>query len=269
MLKSKTELIFVKLGGSLITDKTKPKTPNIPIIVDLVRQIKEVLEINPNLKIILGNGSGSFGHFEAVNFNIKNGIDSEEKKYGFCIVNDTASQINKIVVKEFLNQHINVVSISPSSMSYASSGKLKKIFIDPIVNFLSLGLIPIIYGDIVYDIKKGSKIFSVESTFSNIIDNLPKKYKVIQIIHIGVVEGVYSKEKIISKITPDEIKDLPKIFNKTEGYDVTGGMYHKVTTSLKYAKKGINSYIIGGKIKDNLKNLLLNKNYIGTLISNK
>ena len=58
-------LQFLKLGGSLITEKDLPRTPLLEVIERLVGEIASVLSGKVNLKLLLGHGSGSFGHVPA------------------------------------------------------------------------------------------------------------------------------------------------------------------------------------------------------------
>jgi isopentenyl phosphate kinase len=53
-------LHIVKIGGSIITDKTKPLTFKKAVVKRLAREIKE-----SNEEIILVHGAGSFGHIFA------------------------------------------------------------------------------------------------------------------------------------------------------------------------------------------------------------
>lgn len=268
MLEKNKKIIFVKLGGSLITDKEKPLTAKYDVIEKIAIQIKKIIDKFPDIQIILGNGSGSFGHFEANKYQIKDGIKNEGQKYGFCVVSNVANKINRIIIDELLKQKINAVSVSPSTMSYASDGKLKKIFIDPIFNYLKLNIIPVVYGDIVYDEKLGCKIFSTEITFANIIKKfIQKKIKIDSVINMVTVGGVMDKDKnIIPKITKQNFKNYKNIFTETLGFDVTGGMRHKVEYSLKLSEHKITSYIIDGNINNNLFNVVNGREFVGTKI---
>jgi isopentenyl phosphate kinase len=268
LLSKNKKIIFIKLGGSLITDKEKPLTAKIPTIEKIAIQVKKIIEKNPNIQIILGNGSGSFGHFEANKYQIKDGIKNEEQKFGFCVVSNVANKINRIIIDELLKQKINAVSVSPATMSYATNGKLKIIFIDPVLNYLKLNIIPVVYGDIVYDDKLGCKIFSTEITFANIIEEfLKRKIKIDSVINMVTVGGVMDKGKnIIPKISQKNYNNFADIFSETSGFDVTGGMRHKVEYSLKLTKNKIKSYIIDGNIENNLERVIDGENFFGTLI---
>jgi len=266
----KKRIILIKLGGSLITDKNKPFTPKISVIDDLSRQIKEALDEDKNLQLIVGNGGGSFPHYPALKYNMNEGIKKEEQKFGFCLVQDAASSLNRIVVNSLLKQKLNAVSLNPSSMIVTKKGKIKKFFSYPLFLMINLGLIPVTYGDIVLDEEKGSFIISTEMVLNFIALFLKKKgFHIDKIIHNGLTSGVLNeKGDTIEEINFKNFSQVKKNFYQTLGFDVTGGMLHKVKESLYLSKYGIKSFIINGTVEKNLlKNALLGKKVKGTLIT--
>ncbi|NLE93206.1 MAG: uridylate kinase, partial [Chloroflexi bacterium] len=67
-------LTFLKLGGSLITDKDQPETALTDQIDDLLAQIAAWRQVNPDRRLLLGHGSGSFGHHTAAKFGTREGV---------------------------------------------------------------------------------------------------------------------------------------------------------------------------------------------------
>lgn len=263
------KIILIKLGGSLITDKEKPFTAKMEIIKDLARQIKEALDENKDIQLIIGNGGGSFPHYPAVRYNMSQGIKTENQKKGFCLVQDAASQLNRIIIKELLKAGVQAVSMNPSSMIISHGGKIKDFFIEPIIRSLKLTLVPVVYGDIVIDEVFGSKIYSTEQLLGEISQRLIKlNFKIEKIIHNGLTIGVLDENnKNIPKIDKDTFAKIEKNFTLAKGFDVTGGMLHKVKESLDLAQKGIKSLIINGTSrKDLLKRAILGETVIGTVI---
>lgn len=245
---------LLKLGGSLITDKSKPYTEKTEIINVLVRQIHEALKENDSLRLIIGNGAGSYAHYPAKLYDVSNGIVRESQKMGFCMVQDGAARLNRIIVSALLQTGVRAVSISPSSLCITNNGKIKKFFLEPILGLLSLNIVPVLYGDIVFDEVKGCAIISTEVLLSHIARLFIKQKRTIKaIIHNGVTKGVLDLSgNVIPVITQKNIKRLQKVFTSVKGYDVTGGMVHKVRESLKLTKYGIESRIINGISEENL-----------------
>ena len=48
--------LFIKLGGSLITDKRATETARTAVICRLAREIAQVRQQNPGLDLVLGHG---------------------------------------------------------------------------------------------------------------------------------------------------------------------------------------------------------------------
>lgn len=62
-------ITLIKLGGSLITDKNSERSFNAEVVNQIAQTIQKAKQSTPTLKIIIGHGSGSFGHFEAKRHN--------------------------------------------------------------------------------------------------------------------------------------------------------------------------------------------------------
>ena len=59
-----SDLIFLKLGGSLLTDKTGTEALRADTLQRLAAEIAAARAADPQLRLVLGHGSGSFGHVE-------------------------------------------------------------------------------------------------------------------------------------------------------------------------------------------------------------
>ncbi|PIU28833.1 hypothetical protein COT08_00220 [Candidatus Woesebacteria bacterium CG07_land_8_20_14_0_80_44_9] len=264
------KLILIKLGGSVITDKAKPFTARPLVIKRLALEIKKAKNLLKNTSLIIGHGSGSFGHTLASKYQTQMGLINKNSTKGLCQVSNIAVEINRIVLKEFLGVGINVFSFSPVSYIYSSSDKLEDVFLEPIKKALELGLIPLVYGDVIFDAKKGFCIYSGEKTLDVLAVKLSKYYKIDKIIMVGDTDGVYDAAgKTIRKISPRNFPQVKKILGGSKSIDVTGGMLHKVEESLKLARKyRISTLIVNGGKKGNLfKSILLGKEVKSTEVA--
>ena len=261
-------LILVKLGGSLITDKTRPFTPRLDIINRLAREIHEARE-KEKIKLIIGHGGGSFPHKPAKDYRTNEGIINKESYKGISLVQDAASQLNKIIVKSFIEADENAISVQPSAGLISEDGRIREWYLEPIKEMLKHDLLPVPYGDVALDVKKGCCIISTEE----VLNHLAKKLGSKRIILVGIVDGVFTSDpqknpnaKLIPEINSKNYEQIKKYLGGSAGIDVTGGMLHKVEEMLELAKFGIESEIINGEKEGYLKRALSGERGLGTVI---
>ena len=259
-------LFLVKLGGSLITDKSKPFTEKKGVIRRLAKEIKTGMEKTGNL-VIVGHVGGSYPHVPAKKYRTAEGMINSDSQKGMAEVQDAASRLNRIVVEEFIKVGLNAVSVSPSSFSIGRKGKVYKAFLTPIKEMLKWGLVPVVYGDVVIDVVKGCAIFSTEKTLNNLALKLGGFFKVRKIVHCGTTDGVYDREgKTVLKLERKSFEKMRGEIGISAGIDVTGGMLHKVEESLAVAKRGVSCTIINGNRVGELVGTLQGKSHRGTEI---
>jgi len=259
------KLTIIKLGGSIITDKSKPLTARRNAIRRLGR---EIVSSEYKSRLIITHGSGSFGHSVAKTYKTAEGIINKRSIKGMVLTSDVALEINRIVMKELIRIGMSVKSFVPGSFLVAENKWLKRGFIEPIKQSLLRGITPVVFGDVVMDLERGFCIFSTEKVIEFLVVSLNKNYKLESIIYCTDTDGVYDERgKTIAKITPKNFKRVKKQIGESGSADVTGGMIHKVEESLKLAKKfGLNVRIINGNKKGNLKSVLGGRNTQQTVI---
>lgn len=259
-------LILIKLGGSLITDKSKPFTEDLVIIRQLAGEIHRAKRLSGKL-LIVGHGGGSYPHVPAAKYKIAEGVVSKESYKGIAVVQDAAARLNRIVTKELIDAGENAVSLSPSSFMIAEKGEIKKAFLEPLLKLLEFKMLPVVYGDVVLDLRKGCYILSTEKILNYLAQKLTKSYKIEKVVHCGKTDGVYDeKGKVIRLINKNGFNKLKKEIGESGGIDVTGGMFHKVEEALKLARKRVSSEIINGSKPGVLKKAILGKKILGTKI---
>lgn len=261
-------IIFVKLGGSLITDKKKEFTVYPSAIKKMVSEIKKCREKGKVL--LVAHGSGSFGHMVAEKYQTIDGYKDRQSLLGAALTEKAAVEINRIVRHEFLIQKIPAVSLSPLSIFSNCLGKPQEIFLDSLEQLFESGFLPLIYGDVVLDKKTGFTIFSADKILKYLALALKKKnWQVKKIIHCGITNGVYDKNRqTIPVISRENFLQIKASLQGSAGVDVTGGMIHKVQESLELAEKGIPTLIINGNIQGNLSEAILDNSVKGTKITN-
>ena len=254
------ELTIIKLGGSVITNKNRPYVARKKVIQRLAREIQKA-----HMSVLIVHGSGSFGHTSASKYG---GIHGYTNKWGIAKVARDAMAINAIVRDVFLDEQLPVISLSPMSMIISKEGVLYDSFFYPIKHVLNQNLIPLLYGDGIWDEEWNSTIFSGERVITELIPFLLSQHFVIKkVIEVGNTNGVYDLTgKTIPVITENtliyQLESIKGSFSK----DVTGGMQHKVQEALKQSKIGVQTQIINGEIPGELLCCLQGKLTKGTTI---
>jgi isopentenyl phosphate kinase len=245
------ELVFLKLGGSLITDKTQPYTPRLDVIEDVALQISTAIQNHPNLRLVIGHGSGSFGHVAASEYHTRDGFlprpsplihrerDSTEENYwkGFAEVWYQASALNRFVMKALRKTNVPAVALPPSANVIASDGQVSLWEMTSIRMALAAGLTPVIYGDVTFDEVRGGTILSTEDLFSYLTRALNPERILLAGLESAVWEDFPARTRKLETITPQTFSEISEGVGKADGADVTGGMEAKVTQMLELVRQ--------------------------------
>jgi isopentenyl phosphate kinase len=259
-------LTLVKLGGSLITDKRVEKSFRRDVVLRLAQELAVAYTADPDMRLIIGHGSGSFGHFAASRANTIHGVHTIDEWKAFAHVSNVAAELNYLVCEVFESAGLPVWRIQPSASMRAESGNVVSLSIDPILTALSHGIIPVVYGDVSLDSSVGGTIISTEKLFFYLTSIL----QIDRIFLLGEVDGVYDQlGKVIQSITNQNYSFYFGSVGGSKGVDVTGGMETKVEDMLAVvdANSSVQIRIFSGLEEDLLTNALLGKAYPGTLIS--
>lgn len=259
---------LIKLGGSIITNKEIPMELRKDVLKRLVREIKQARTKKTDELIVVGHGQGSFAHVPAVKYQTMNGFISEDSRLGMAIVQDSAAQLNRLVVHEFLAAGIPAVTLAPANSLITRHRQPDAFFTEVFEEYIKQGLFPVTHGDVIVDRGQGCTIWSTEEVLAFFAAEFVKRgWNVSQIIHVVEVDGFYDADKhVVPEITAQNWPTLQSALSDTKGFDVTGGMGLKITESLKLAKLGIKSRIVSGLKKDNVYNALVGQEWVGTTI---
>jgi isopentenyl phosphate kinase len=268
-----SELVFCKLGGSIITDKQRASTPRPETIERLAAEIGAALDSRPELRILLGHGSGSFGHVLAKKYHVAQGISDTESWWGYAETAAVAGQLNRIVTDTLIRAGVPVVSIQPSASARCQDGMLVSLDEQPVREALRRGLVPLIYGDVAFDAGQGCTIVSTENEFAY----LAARLRPARIVLVGEVDGVYDGDPLVDPstrriphITPETFAQMAHQLKGSHGTDVTGGMSSKVRQMVDLVAHGYTHcvHLISGKQAGALTHVLLDPDTVaGTVIS--
>lgn len=270
------ELILLKLGGSLITDKDKEYTPRLDKLKELSLEIKTALDSAPGLSLILGHGSGSFGHVAAKKHGTRNGIpaagdgDRSDQDYwmGFAEVRFQAAELNRYVVQSLLQAGIPALPFPPSASMISNQRKVIHHNVETIRRALSAGLLPVVQGDVAFDDSLGGTILSTEDVFAFLVDEFSASRILLAGLEAGVWEDFPARTRLVKQIRLADYEAMRSGIQGSASTDVTGGMKAKVEEMLSLIQKhkGLTAQIFAAEEPGMIARALKGEN-VGTLLT--
>lgn len=240
-------IVLVKLGGSLITEKSREETVRPEVLSRLAGEIARAAAKIPD-KIIVGHGSGSFGHVAASRSGIAGGLRAADQLPGVSLTQDRAAALHRHVIAALLEAGACPFSIAPSSAVTAAAGKPAVLSDEPLLLALERGLLPVLYGDVVMDRDWGVSIASTEKLFDLLVRSLlAHEFAVRRVLWLGETDGLWDAERrTIPRVSAGSFAEAVQAIGTPSGTDVTGGMLHRLESALGLARLGVPSLLANG-----------------------
>lgn len=240
--------VVLKIGGSVLTDKNQSSTARPEHIERLAAEIKAGL----GSRLVLIHGVGSFGHHQAREFGMRNGLNSTSIR-GIWPTHSAAKTLNSMILDALYRQGVYAAPVHPLGMCVLKDGRVDSLCLDVIDEFLAHGIVPVLHGDLAADRTRGIDVISGDQ----IVVAIARALKAEK-VGIGTnVDGVYAKDfKIIESISPSNIDTVKEALSGSGGVDVTGGMAGKITELLDLASSGIPSLVFNAEKPGNVAKFL-------------
>jgi isopentenyl phosphate kinase len=237
------------------------------VIQRLAQEIAAYNRENPDQRVLIGHGSGSFGHVPAEKYGTRQGVYTPQGWLGYIEVWREAWQLHQLVMEALEVAGLPSLSFPPSACVVAAGGAVEKWDLEPLQSALEARFFPVVYGDVVFDRKRGGTILSTEELF----DYLALHFNPGRILLAGIEPGVWRDypmhTEIVSEITPEMFPEAALRLGGSSATDVTGGMASKVQQSLDLVRRvpGLELIIFSGA-EPGLVQKALEGKQIGTLI---
>jgi isopentenyl phosphate kinase len=249
---------ILKIGGSVLTDKNKASAARPEVIVRIAREISD----SPGEGLILIHGAGSFGHHQAKEYRLTEGLNDWSIK-GILPTHNAVKSLNKMVIDALQMGGIDALPVHPLSACTLKNGRINGMCMDAIRLMLHAGIVPVLHGDVVMDSVNGEGILSGDQ----LVVYLATELKADRVGIGSNVDGVLdNSSKVIEKITPANKKKVISMISGSSGVDVTGGMLGKVTELMALAEAGIPSRVFNAETPGNVAKFLKNDLNEGTFI---
>jgi len=221
-------MMLIKAGGSAITDKKTPFSIKVDALSNLARELSENRQ-----DIVICHGGGSFGHPLALKYNIIGKIRTEDQMRGVTKINIAMRKLSNVLAEALAKGGCRPFAIQSSAIMTAKEGVIESFNIDLIENLVDCGVIPILYGDVVYDQKYSFSIISGDQIMRRLAEHYPGS----RAIFLTDVDGIYTSDpksdkdaRLLKEISFDEIEGI----NAGTTGDITGGMKGKLREILQF-----------------------------------
>ena len=255
-------MYIIKLGGSVITDKSKEYFFKKEIMNNLSKEIKKA-----NKKCIIIHGAGSFGHILAKKYKLNNGFTHNNQLKGFSETIQMVQVLNNHVLKSLNLYDNHAVSIAPHNILKLINHKVYKMNFEIFSDYISKNIMPLTFGDVVLDNNLGFSICSGDL----LAFELAKYFKPKKVIFVIDEDGLYTSNpkennnaELINNISFTELNKLSTPLNNYA--DVTKGMGGKIQMISKIAKLGIDTILLNGNKPERLYATLAENKIIGTTV---
>lgn len=230
----------VKLGGSVITDKSdkyRLNSENVEMVAATVAEGLEQLQ-HP---LILVLGGGSFGNQAPKDYGLEDGKGSWQSvdlAKMTTVMFDMLTKVSAI----FQQYKVPVYPFQTSALMHIVDGH-PHLNGAPVIEAIKLGCIPLICGDLVFDDQQNFQIFSSDNIPYALADSVPLR----SVLYYSNVKGVHHPQGTTNVIETVNHKNFTEVLDSTgpsEQPDVTGGMRNKFRLMGKLANKGIKSEVM-------------------------
>lgn len=251
-------MILVKLGGSIITDKTRPLSIRSRILNSITQSLAWFGE-----PLVLVHGGGSFGHYWSVEYDMHTAPDEYELE-GVSEVKTSMTDLNGFVARSMMKNRLYPYCVPPEAFMHG--GKLVPAKVKMLDTISKSGMVPVTYGDALWT---GKKTYILSGDV--IMAKLAQALKPELCVFLLNVDGLYNNMEdmeLIPVFDPDseaakkimaEIRAAKKRDPESEDapddpgpMDVTGGMLRKVERAIEISNAGIPVLFTNGKYARNM-----------------
>ncbi|MBE6522341.1 MAG: isopentenyl phosphate kinase family protein [Thermoplasmata archaeon] len=244
-------MILIKLGGSVITDKSEYKKFNREQTARLCAEIAA-----SGKGVLVVHGAGSYGHVLSKQYQLQHGLQDFRQIPAVAQVQHDVRELSLNVVEEMIKVGMPAVSVPPGSCFVMDNGRLIVDNPESIKALAHIGVMPVLFGDVVADRSKGFGICSGDQA----MEALAKIFKPDRIVFVSDVDGLYTsdpKKDENAKLIPEvDGKMLDKLDSELTVADVTGGIRGKVDEMLKICGDSGECILVNGTVPGRLLSLL-------------
>lgn len=227
------DLTILKLGGSLITDKSEPYTVRHDILEGAAKEVKECIDQGLIEGLILLHGVGSYGHPPVLKHKLHKGYLGPDQLLPLSQTQSEVAELRNLVVKQFQEVGVPVCLMYPSSMFIQEKMQIVKYFFEPLKGWVDIGMVPLLGGDIIIDPAMGWSVGSGDQMAVVIAQELGAK----RLLFACDVAGIYDADpkthpdaSLMKKVNLNNIDAVFEEMGKSDVVDASGAMKGKLNS---------------------------------------
>jgi len=258
-------VFIVKLGGSVLSHKDGYREPNLPAIHAFARIVRSHwAELAGRLLLVIGGGS--YGHGISLRYQLR---DSSLPWRAADLPMTTLGMLEwrSIVAGVLREEGVPCFPFQTSSYLVCREGRPLHAALEPVKQALSMGLLPLLSGDLVFDTARKFVIFSSDAIPELFVRELPVRRVVMATNVPGVLKGEPGGGAVLARITRENRESALHAVRGSSPLDVSGGMRTKVEALLRLADAGVEGVICDGRTPEVLLPAMLDAVPPGTFVA--
>ena len=229
------DLVVLKLGGSVITDKDSPETVDDDALNGVVDAVAAA-HGDDEFRLVLVHGGGSFGHVHAAEHGVST-TDGTTDAAAATQIHSAMKQLNSEVVDRLQARDIAAIPVHPLSVAVRDNEGTLSLPATATAGLLAEGFVPVLHGDVIAHAGEGVTVLSGDEIVTSLANSLAAS----RVGLCSTVPGVLDDGgDVIDEIRSFE--DFVSVLGESESTDVSGGMAAKVRELLAL---GAPAYIFG------------------------
>lgn len=267
-ISSRMTRVVLKLGGGLITDKSRYRHARIGRIDAVSSVVRELRDSGHS--VVLVHGAGSFGHLEARKWGLAEGVDDEayeSQLIAISRVRKDMDDLNAAVIESLNRAGVDCEAMPPREWAIGVGMDFEGVLDDFVRK--PEDPVPVTFGDVV-DTTDSSKfgILSGDHIMVRLCCEMPEVTACAFLL--GDVDGLMDK--------PPEESDstLLRTWSSEHGlsgshdldHDVTGGIQLKARCASEIARTVEQVWLLNGVVPDRVLDVVTQGEAVGTRILN-
>ncbi|MFB6304969.1 MAG: isopentenyl phosphate kinase [Haloferacaceae archaeon] len=217
----------LKLGGSLITEKSSPETLDDRALAAAADAVaRATTDGAAEGELVLVHGAGSFGHHHADRHGMS--VTEGVRDAGAVMdVHGAMTTLNRFVLSRLHERGVDALPVHPLSTAARDADGDLTLPLDQVRTMLGEGFLPVLHGDGVAHAGEGVTVLSGDE----VVVRLARGLDADRVGMCSTVPGVLDADgDVIARV--GAFADVADALGGSDATDVTGGMAGKVRTLL-------------------------------------